>query len=375
MNTHLGGGSDVGNWVAHVLFKSSHHLDAKIPSMLTISATASDIVFFAYYGVSEIRLPFSCVSLSSEMNIQPLSGPKPIGRLGIGRPSAFAFSAFAVFAIANSATAAITISGYTAQTNDRFTNSASLITDGFNLSGIGQASNGLWATAISNNVIVSANHAKPSGTVYFYPGNDPSQTPITRTITSGMRVGNSDLYVGVLDQPLPTSIAFYSFANQLLAAPPSAGTYQNQVAYVFGRAPVDETTAGDNRFPYNDQAIGRNRIDGYLENVSFLSLSDVDALIMFYDTPGVPYETLVQSGDSGAPVFVDIGGEFRLVGTNAFQFTDRAGNRGSGVNYIGNQAVAINDYILANAVAVPEPRSILMAIAGIGFVCLRRLRN
>jgi len=179
----------------------------------------------------------------------------------------------------------------------------------------------------------------------------------------------------VLDQPLPESITFYSFANQVLSAAPSAGSYQNKVAYVFGRSPFDENLTGDNRFAYNDQAVGRNRIDGYLENVSFLGLSDVDALILYQDTPGVDYETLVQSGDSGAPVFVDVGGEFRLVGTNAFQFKDSNGKLGSGVNYIGNQATPINQYIVANAVAVPEPQSILMAIAGIGCVGLRRLRQ
>lgn len=314
------------------------------------------------------------------MIIRPLFDPKPLGRRAIGRPSALAISALAVITIANSASAAITIAGYTDETNDRFTNSSSLITGGFDLSGIGQASNGRWATAISNNVIVSANHAAPSGTVYFYPGNDPSQTPISRSIVSGQRVGQSDLYVGVLDQPLPESITFYSFANELLSGQPStasslfpasAGPYQNKVAYVFGRSPFDETIQGDNRFAYNDQAVGRNQIDWYAENVPFQG-SDTDALILMNDTPGVPYETLVQTGDSGAPVFVDVGGEFRLVGTNAFKFTD---NSGSGVNYIGNQATAINDYIVANAVAVPEPQSILMAIAGIGFVGLRRLRH
>jgi hypothetical protein len=291
----------------------------------------------------------------------------------MGRPTALALSGLVIIAIANTASAAITISGYTAATNDRFTGSPSLITGGFDLSGIGQASDGRWATAISNNVIVSANHAgaAPSGTVYFYPGNDPSQTPITRTIISGQRVGQSDLYVGVLDQPLPQSITFYSFATEFLSAGPSAGPYQDQVAYVFGRSPFNENLTGDNRFAHNDQAVGRNRVDWYSENVPFEG-SDTDALILLNDSPGEEYETLVQGGDSGAPVFIDVSGEFRLVGTNAFKLTD---NLGSGVNYIGNQATAINAYILANAVAVPEPRSILMAIGGIAFLGLRRLRH
>lgn len=76
----------------------------------------------------------------------------------------------------------IIIDGYTNATNDRFTNDGTFIMSGFDLSGVGQASTGRWATAISRNVIISANHLSPSGTISFFPGNDASATPVTRTI-------------------------------------------------------------------------------------------------------------------------------------------------------------------------------------------------
>jgi hypothetical protein len=280
----------------------------------------------------------------------------------------------AVLCTSERLTADIAIDSYTANTNDRFTNHSTFIASGFNLSGIGQTESGRWATAISRNVIVSANHFEPSGAIRFYSDNNPSTAPVTRTIVSGQRVGISDLYIAVLDSELPNSIVHYSYANEILttgATSPivgfNAGIYQNLNAYMVGLSP-------ESRPVFQDQAVGRNEISGYLENINFLgnSTNDNDALLLVKDAVGSPqyvtYEAYVQSGDSGAPLFVSINGEFRLLGTNAFNGTIDSKSV-SGINYIGNQASAINAYI----VAVPEPSTtLLVALGGMGAMILRR---
>ncbi|MBU6174712.1 MAG: PEP-CTERM sorting domain-containing protein [Planctomycetes bacterium] len=282
----------------------------------------------------------------------------------------------AVFIAPERLQADILIDSYSANTNDRFTNNSAFIASAFNLSGIGQSESGRWATAISRNVVISANHLEPSGVIRFYSDNNPSTAPVTRTIVSGQKVGSTDLYVAVLDSALPSSIAHYSFANEILAAGSSspfigfnAGIYQDLNAYMVGRSPATNA-------PFQDQAIGRNRVSGYFENVNFLGNSDSDALIFLRD-PGstpqyVPFEAYLQPGDSGAPLFVDINGEFRLLGTNAFINSPNTSPEFSGINYIGNQASAINAYI----VAVPEPSStLLVALGGMGVMILRRRIN
>ncbi len=283
----------------------------------------------------------------------------------------------------------IIIDAYTNATNDRFSNNSAFVASTFNLSGVGQATDGRWATAISNNVVISAAHFAPGGTIFFYPGNDPAATPVTRQLVSAEIVGQSDIWVAVLDQPLPSNIAFYPIANQPLSAPPSsmtnlivenAGPYQGLNAYMFGLSPFDTTISGDDRFAYNDQAVGRNRISGYAENVPVNSVNS-DSLVMYFDSSTsadfVTHEAFFQSGDSGGPTFVEISGQLVLVGTNSFVGTVNLGGVDtgvSGINYLGNQASAIQNFIQMNA--VPEPTvSVLIALMGTTMIFRSRSRR
>ncbi len=294
--------------------------------------------------------------------------------------------------------ASITIDGYTDATNDRFSNDPAFIMSSFNLSGIGQTNYGRWATAISNNVIISASHWRPDQApdsppglpppdgVFFYAGNDPTAVPVLRQIVSTQAIVGTDIFLGVLNAPLPPSIAHYAIASQSLSGPVpvpngdgtfllsyvNAGPYQGLNAYTFGLSPFDETLPGDNRETYNDQAVGRNVISSYSENVPFTG-SDNDSLIMLNDAQGtanhVLYESLFQAGDSGGPTFVNIDGQLVLLGTNAFVFTNGSG---SGINYLGNQRASIQSFIQLNA--VPEPSSIgLLGLASLlAFSQIRR---
>lgn len=289
---------------------------------------------------------------------------------------------------ATQAKAEIIIAGYSDATNDRFSNSTSFLLNGFDLSGVGQAANGLWATAISPQVVVTAAHFLPraGGPFYFYPGNDPTVAPVERRIYRGMKLqsaaGTSDLYLGWLSEPLPESIGHFNFATEQLLADAmgdpqpveDAGSFQGLNAYNFGRSPYDVDN-DPNRSRRNWQAVGRNRITGYSENVPFMGNEDNDAILFEQDAEGtanfVPYETLLAGGDSGAPMFVDVGGELLLLGTNAFIYEDGAfatGGIGSGINYIGNGEEFVNAFITG----VPEPSSAACALWGCFLVAARR---
>ena len=280
--------------------------------------------------------------------------------------------------------AAIIIDGYTPATNNRFSNSVSFIALQFDLSGIGQTSSGRWATLISPNVVVSANHFPPGAgaVINFYANNNPASAAVQRTVsvTPGktVQVPNTDLWLGVLESNVPSSIRSYEYANTFLSGPSpnaqgfvtvNAGVFQNANAYMFGLAPGVEQAL-------QSQAVGRNRISGYAENVASFPSTDNDSLLLDYDRPAnanyVQFESHVVVNDSGAPLFIENNGNLLLLGTNAFQLSANGIVTGSGINYIGNQSAFISNFVSINA--VPEPSSICLAsmVFIAGYVANRR---
>lgn len=287
--------------------------------------------------------------------------------------------ALVLAATSHSLRADIIIQNYSAATNDRFTNNPAFIGAGFDFSGVGQmqgAGNRMWATAISRNVIISAAHATaglPAPPISFYPTNDPAGPVVSRSIIPGtnFQIPGTDLYLAVLDSDLPASIMHYNYATQPLSGPngmlANAGIYQNLNAYLFGRSPEAHP---DDR----DQAVGRNLISGYVENVDFNGNPNVDSLLMIYEASGpnnVLYETYLQGGDSGGPMFVEISGQLVLLGTNAFINDGGIGAPlpFSGINYTGNQAAVIAGFVSS----APEPGSFtLIALGSLGALLYRR---
>lgn len=263
-----------------------------------------------------------------------------------------------VFACKQLAHGDIIIQGYTDATNNRFTNSPSFIAANFDLSGIGLTAGAIWGTLISPNVIVSATHYPPSGTITFFPNNDPTSTPVFRQVTSNtMQIGNSDVWLAQLDSPVDTSIGFFSFATTTLTGPSnamilpnapllqgSAGPYAGVDAYVFGRSPGNN----DNT---QDHAVGRNVISYFAEDVPISGLTDA---LVFETNNSHPYEATLALYDSGAPLFVEVNNELVLLGVNSF--LDEPNNVSGAVAYLGNHATAIQNFINS---AVPEPSSLL----------------
>jgi len=240
--------------------------------------------------------------------------------------------------------------------------SADMIGSAFDLSGVGRANR--WGTLISNNVIITASHSRPSGEIAFYPGNDPNQAPVLRNIQGGQQIGDSDIYLAVLDAPVLSGTQIYDFATELISAPPfdpdtnsglfNAGSFQGEDVFTYGLTP--------NTF-------------GYLENAEFQDDTNTDFFVMRYndraDADYLQHESLFRAGDSGAPLFVERDGELLLLGINTAVTLATEPDQFSFVTYVGNHTDEINSFIAANA--IPEPGSIAVLLLGVvGWTARRR---
>lgn len=264
----------------------------------------------------------------------------------------------------------ITISGFSASTNDRFANDSSFIMNSFDLSGIALSSEGRWVTMVSENVFVSSQHFSPSNgsTVTFYTTNDPNGATVTRTIQSSQQItggtlgNNSDIRIGVLNANVTPTVGRYSFATDDTTTATGGGPnsfasspYDGSNAYMFGRSPSDVTAT-------IDVAVGRNIVDRWFDSVTVDDTTD-DAIGSTVDASGdanfVPFEAALAGGDSGAPMFVDQEGVLTLVGLNWFVGTTSGGDSINGQSYLGNYDAEIQSFITANA--VPEPSVAFLA--------------
>lgn len=285
---------------------------------------------------------------------------------------------FSVIA-ATSSHAAILIDNYSSATNDRFQDADTpdqFFLSNFTLSGVGQDSNGRWATLIGTNTIISANHYKPSGTISFFPDNDPTSAAIQLGITTdSQRIGNSDLWVARLDDYAPSTIRIYDIATENIA--PYTGMNPNgRATFSFRDSEVFMTGRSPSTFPNTqDQAYGTNLAFDFFEgNVS--GLGDVEAIQLNYDTnpSETAYESFFQGGDSGAPLLLDNGNnELLLIGINSFITNDGSGNPvASYSSYVGNDSDEINS-IVAQYALIPEPGMIyLIGVAMIGLTARRK---
>ncbi len=265
---------------------------------------------------------------------------------------------------------AAVIDDYSAVENDRYANSSNFIGASHDLSGIGMTPGGRWATLIGPNTVISANHLRPSGMVMFYPGNDSSADPVVLRITEGQRIGDTDLWVGCLDQIVPSSITPFRFATESLTTASFADSLlRDAEVYMTGRSPSVYPAV-------LDQAIGKNAVTAYTEDSSAGLGSNVDTLRMVYDAAVstgataneeyLPFETYFEPGDSGGPLFAEIEGELILLGVNSFVTTDVQGTvTGSHASYVGNESDEANEFIDFCLSSVPEPASGGMLILGL----------
>ena len=254
--------------------------------------------------------------------------------------------------------AAISIDGFSTTTNDRFANDPAFIADAYDLSGIGINESGRWGTLLSGTVVISAWHYFPAvGSIMtFYRSNDPGGEFVIRQLIAGQRVESTDLWLGVLEDPVPSGYAPLPFTNEPIANANAfaASSHAGQPAFMIGRSPTN--------FPVtSDLAAGANVLNDWAESVSDSGTVD-QAILAYQDLPGdpdyLPYEAYLQGGDSGAPLLRVVDGVLTVIGINWFIGTADIDKRPafedlrnlSGFSYVGNYAASIQSAIEAFAV-------------------------
>lgn len=178
--------------------------------------------------------------------------------------------------------------------HDRFYSGSNraFIGQGYDWSGVGRNSASQWATMISPSYFISSNHYHPSpgDTVTFYAGNSTSSPSYSFAVASGILVpGSSDLYLGRLSAPIPSSSQIAMYPLWVLGA---------NSAYI-----------GKDMFTYGvPDRVGRNVI-------SYVSTSKVSCTFSASGGDG-PDEAYPMSGDSGGPSFGYYNGQLALVGAH-----------------------------------------------------------
>ncbi len=282
--------------------------------------------------------------------------------------------------LAAAAPAAISIDHFAAATNDRFANNPAFVAAGQDLSGVGRDAAGRWATMIEANIFVSATHYHPAvnSTISFYPGNDPSATPVTRTVSAGQQISGTDLWIGHFEEAVPSSVAWYPFATTAIDdAADFNAVYLDDYAYQSGISP---TTTGYGASNLTDMAVGENHLEFFVwGQAEGGSTGDVMCLVRNVDgDSGYTYESheaLLQGGDSGSPLLLTTAGGLQVAGTAwaIDTISIPEGTRWYSVyTYTGNYTSAIQTYIDANLVPEPSVACLVLLVPAVVGLARRR---
>ncbi|MGA0333335.1 MAG: hypothetical protein ACO3N7_05585 [Kiritimatiellia bacterium] len=234
------------------------------------------------------------------------------------------------------------IDGYSSSTNDRFAKDNAFIAAAFDLSGVAISQDGRWATLLSPNVFITANHYPPGvgQSITFYRTNDPSGPKITRSVsTVRQRIGTSDLLLCTLNLPVPEGYAFYSFFDRSTLSTRGWQLLGGKEVYHFGKSPGNSFSS-----PLN-LAVGKNVIDGRVSNQVVESpAANGPAILCAQNTDlgKIPFETMAQIGDSGGPLFIDTGNNSLQLAGIAWFITSAPS---TGFSPTGDHAADINSFL------------------------------
>ncbi len=238
----------------------------------------------------------------------------------------------------------MTIRAYSAPQHNRFYagSDKNFIGASYNFSGVGQFSSGHWATLLSDNYFITADHYSPdiNESVTFYATNSLSGKSYTYTVKSLTRITSAegqltDIMIGRLNTAVDSSITRYPVLEL-----PNQSDYLGKILYNYG----------------DHDIVGRNVLDKI--EVGTYGSSSNQMLRYDYDNNDTPSvggdETLLQVGDSGAPSFIATSSGLALVGIHWVSdfHTD------SGDSFIPPYANAISAVLKTNGQAlmvVPEP--------------------
>lgn len=214
------------------------------------------------------------------------------------------------------------IDGYDPLANDRFANDPAFIAAGYDLSGLARSSSNKWGTLISPNVFLSSYHWHPGvgNTLTFFESNDPLGPSVTRTVIGGQQIGETDVWVGILDQSLPAQFSPIPFLDDPIGNTTDYNNspLANAEVYMVGRSDNIGSSV-------TNIAFGRNRIDNWWQSKTVFFNNGADSstgptMGAIRHLPGdsdfLQYESFLIIYDSSAPLLQDIDGTLTLVGLN-----------------------------------------------------------
>ena len=200
------------------------------------------------------------------------------------------------------------ISNYSSEKHYRFANNSQFIGKGYDFSGVGMnlsygqsSTNGQWATMISPNVFITTHHwyQKEGTTINFWADNDISKT-ITRTVSSnGQRIGKTDLWLGTLNQALPSNYTYYDISNSFK----DPFDKNNTVFSVGSHNKIVNNALSD----IIEFVVGHQKID----SSTSVKGSEGNA---FMSTLSATNPSYTEYGDSGSPIFLFDNNKLSLLG-------------------------------------------------------------
>lgn len=281
------------------------------------------------------------------------------------------------------------ISDYSEDEHYRFANSDNFIGTGYNFSGVGMnlsyGENGLWATMISPNVFITCEHWYPgTGTTMTFWEDNNSLNYITRTVSDrGTRIGQTDLWLGTLDQALPSNYAYYDISNDF-----GDPFDQNNTVFSVGiHHEVEDNTVVD-------------RTEFVVANSQRIVSPDPEEFEIQGEYIGYGLKSYYafnredahsEGGDSGAPIFLFNNDELRLLGINSGggpilyqdkndngvydQYIDTSGYHRSYFMDLDYYNDDIDAYM--ELYSIPEPATIfgVLPVAILGLFCFLRKRK
>jgi len=274
------------------------------------------------------------------------------------------------------ASAALSLENYSANQHYRYANDPDFIGAGFDWSGTGsEVGSKHWATMISPTYFISAKHYFPGvgSSILFHTDNNPTGATVTTTVTSITQIGSTDLVIGRFSTAPGPTVAIYGIAAPSTTVGGFASSpYANREAFVVGR------DAGNGTESFR---LGRNILDGFEINSEGGSTGDI--ITFNDDSPGDAHflgddEAFLQSGDSGAPLFITSGSDLALTGIHWTILPD-SGPTYSGSTFVPNYITEIQTIVGAGGenitlINIPEPSSvILLLLGGISFLWRRRI--
>lgn len=278
---------------------------------------------------------------------------------------------------------------------DRF-DSSSFVGDSLDWSGVGreEGSRGRWATMIGPRHFLSVNHFRPrdNSDIIFHENNDSAGPTVRRTAVSGQRIGNTDIWVGELDSSVPASVRIYDVSSTILDLSSSLGSLADTFIYTVGlRDSWDEAGTTNFAVSFNNLEVGDSTAEanGDFQAVGFVR--DVSGDPNLND----PGESFLQIGDSGAPSFVDMGGQLTIVGLHSYTVSGLGENFTSFGDFVESQSpnspynqtgppverdISFDNFLgnyrddILQAVPEPSYGAFFLGLSGLALVACRRRR-